>query len=58
MPTFIYRCPNTGYLVQGATSEEVSDDGEHYVAISCDLCRRNPSCESDDGRNPGRQEYG
>ena len=40
MPTFICRCPNTGYLVQGATSEERSDDGERYMAVTCDLCRR------------------
>ena len=40
MPTFIYRCPNTGYLIQGATSEEASDDGERYVPVTCDLCRR------------------
>ncbi|MGO9682617.1 MAG: hypothetical protein ACLPTZ_08525 [Beijerinckiaceae bacterium] len=40
MPTFIYRCPNTGYLVQGITSDEVSDDDEYYVATFCDLCQR------------------
>ena len=26
MPPFVYRCSNTGHLVQGLTAEEVSDD--------------------------------
>jgi hypothetical protein len=39
MGAFIYRCPNTGYLIQGVTSEEVPDDNGH-VPITCDLCRR------------------
>jgi hypothetical protein len=40
MPTFIYRCPNTGYLIQGVTAEDFSEDGERYLPVTCDLCRR------------------
>lgn len=40
MPPFIFRCPNTGYMVQGVTSEDASEEGDRYVAITCDLCRR------------------
>jgi hypothetical protein len=38
MPTFLYRCPNTGQTVQGFTAEEA--DGDTYEAITCLACRR------------------
>jgi len=31
MPTFLYRCPNTGFRVQGYTPEQTSDDGAYEV---------------------------
>jgi hypothetical protein len=47
MPPFLYRCPNTGYRVQGFVAEEVSDDSEAYEAVTCNVCQRvhlvNPS---------------
>ena len=46
MPPFLYRCPNTGYRVQGFVAEEVSDD-QTYVSVTCIMCRQirlvNPS---------------
>jgi len=30
---FLYRCPNTGYRVQGFVAEEVSEDPERYEAV-------------------------
>jgi len=32
---FLYRCPNTGYRVQGLIAEDVSDEIEGYRAITC-----------------------
>jgi hypothetical protein len=41
MPTpFLYRCPNTGYRVQGFIVEETSEDSESYHAITCIACQR------------------
>ena len=40
MPTFLYRCPNTGYRVQGFVAEETSGDSESYEAITCIVCQR------------------
>jgi hypothetical protein len=37
---FLYRCPNTGYRVQGFIAEDVSDDLEGYKAITCLACQR------------------
>jgi hypothetical protein len=46
MPPFLYRCPNTGYRVQGFVAEEVSDD-QTYMSVTCIMCRQlhlvNPS---------------
>jgi hypothetical protein len=46
MPPFLYRCPNTGYRIQGFVAEEVSDD-QTYVSVTCIMCRQlhlvNPS---------------
>ena len=39
-PTFLYRCPNTGYRVQGFVADETSDDPESYEAITCIVCQR------------------
>jgi prophage regulatory protein len=35
MPPFLYRCPNTGYRVQGLMAEDVSEDAESYEAVTC-----------------------
>lgn len=39
MPTFLYRCPNTGFRVQGYTPEQTSDDGA-YEVVTCAACSR------------------
>jgi hypothetical protein len=40
MPTFLYRCPNTGLQVQGWLSDEkVDDDGEViHQSVTCPAC--------------------
>jgi hypothetical protein len=35
MPPFPYRCPKTGYRVQGFIAEDVSDESEGYEVITC-----------------------
>ena len=39
MPPFMYRCSNTGHLVQGLTAEEVSDD-DTYQPVTCIMCQQ------------------
>jgi hypothetical protein len=40
VPSFLFRCPNTGYRVQGFIAEDVSDDLKSYQAITCLVCQR------------------
>lgn len=40
MPPFLYRCPNTGYRVQGFVAEEVSDKPDSYEPVTCIACQR------------------
>jgi hypothetical protein len=40
MPPFLYRCPNTGYRVQGFVAEEVSVERDGYEALTCTACQR------------------
>jgi hypothetical protein len=35
MPPFMYRCPNTGNLVQGFVAEETSGDASSFEAVTC-----------------------
>jgi hypothetical protein len=38
---FLYRCPNTGYRVQGFVAEDVSESAapEDYEAVTCLACQ-------------------
>lgn len=38
MTPFLYRCPNTGQIVQGVSEESASDDT--YESIPCPACRQ------------------
>jgi hypothetical protein len=41
MAPFLYRCPNTGYRVQGFVAEEDrSDDPEDYQTVTCLACKQ------------------
>jgi hypothetical protein len=42
MLAFLFRCPNTGYRVQGFVAEDVSDNAapEDYEAITCIACQQ------------------
>jgi len=39
MPTFLYRCPTTGFRVQGYIPGGVEDD-DVYEAVTCIACAR------------------
>ena len=40
MPLFIYRCPKTGYRVQGFSAEDISEDKHVYEAVTCPICHQ------------------
>lgn len=41
MPTFLYRCPVTGYRVQGFTADAPTEKGgDVYEPLTCTVCRR------------------
>ncbi len=40
MPLFMYRCPNTGYRVQGFSAEDISEDQKTYESVTCPVCRQ------------------
>jgi hypothetical protein len=40
MAPFLFRCPNTGYRVQGFVAEDASDGADDYQAIACLACQR------------------
>jgi hypothetical protein len=37
---FLYRCPNTGFRVQGWVEDDDSGDGERYEGVICHSCGR------------------
>jgi hypothetical protein len=41
MLTFIFRCPITGFRVQGSAPEPTNETkGEHFEAVTCSICNR------------------
>jgi hypothetical protein len=40
MAALLYRCPNTGFQVQGYSPEQTSDDDSAYEAVTCLVCQR------------------
>jgi hypothetical protein len=39
--TFLYRCPITGYKVQGFTADNPAEKNGHvYEALTCVVCKR------------------
>ena len=41
MPSFIYRCPTTGFRVQGHVPEPTDEGkGEQFEGITCLACKR------------------
>jgi len=40
MPLFLYRCPQTGYRVQGFSSEDTAEDHHVYEPMNCPVCHQ------------------
>ena len=41
IPAFVYRCPNTGFNVQGWVADDPTErEGETYQPITCTICTR------------------
>ena len=40
MADFVFRCPATGFNVQGYVPGETSDDENAYEAVECLMCKR------------------
>jgi hypothetical protein len=41
MPAFLYRCPNTGLVVQGWVADGSTDqDDGRYETVTCAICAR------------------
>ena len=41
MTPFLFRCPNTGFNVQGWIAEAVENgDAERYESVSCLVCQQ------------------
>ena len=38
MAGFLYRCPNTGQLVQGWSAEDVQTGEDSYESVTCLAC--------------------
>ncbi len=54
MTTFIFRCPVTGYSVQGLVAEPVPD-ADTYQSILCTACARNHLVNPKTGKVAGSE---
>ena len=56
MAAFLYRCPNTGFRVQGYAPEQTSDDDNIYESVTCLACQRVHLVNAATGRVMGEEE--
>jgi len=56
MRALVYRCPATGFNVQGFVAEEASDLETTYVSLPCPLCSRTHLINPATGKGPGDPE--
>jgi hypothetical protein len=56
MATFLYRCPDTGFRVQGYTRGQTSDDDDAYEAVTCIACTRVHLVNPTTGKVMGEEE--
>ncbi len=40
MAALVFRCPRTGYRVQGFVADDTSDNAKSYEAITCLACQQ------------------
>ena len=53
---FLYRCPNTGRMVQGLIAEEVETDSDTFESVECLACTRLHFVNPNTGRVLGEAE--
>lgn len=54
MPTFLYRCPVTGYRVQGLIADDPTEkNGPIYEPVRCTICARIHLVDPKTGRVAG-----
>ena len=53
MTTFLFRCPVTGYSVQGLSDEAVSDSDDTYQSVKCAACSRTHLVNAKTGKVAG-----
>jgi hypothetical protein len=59
MPSIMFRCPNTGYRVQGWIAEDASDADENtYESLTCAACQQMHSINPKTGQVLGGSEEG
>jgi hypothetical protein len=57
MASFLFRCPNTGYRVQGWVADDGSENGqETYEPVSCLACRQLHLVDPRNGRVLGSDD--
>ena len=57
MASFIYRCPNTGYQVQGWAPDNGAKNGhESYEGVTCLACRQVHYVNPETGRMLGARD--
>jgi hypothetical protein len=57
MPPFIYRCPNTGFRVQGLAPDDDRSEGpdDTFVGIFCLACGQMHFVNPKTGKTPGER---
>ena len=56
MRTFLYRCPTTGFRVQGYFPEQTSVDDSTYEAVTCIICKQVHLVNPNNGKVLGEDE--
>jgi hypothetical protein len=52
MATFVYRCPKTGFNIQGWVENEPADETA-FVSVACPLCNHVHLVNPKSGEGPG-----
>jgi hypothetical protein len=55
MALFLYRCPTTGFQVQGWSADDDPENGEHFETVTCLACGRPHFVNPKNGRVLGAE---
>jgi len=56
MAVVLFKCPITGFRVQGWIAEEISDDDENYVSVECLACKQSHMVNPGTGKALGNED--